>query len=45
LAAKIYPGEDDIKTINAVGGSVRAAYLHEKQEFTRKYVAQSMPQA
>ena len=44
LAAKIYPGEDDIKTINAVGGTVRAAYLNVKREFTEKYTAQSIPQ-
>ena len=32
VAVKIYAGyEDDIKTVNAVGGMLRAAYLHEKQ--------------
>jgi hypothetical protein len=33
VAVKIYAGyEDDIKTVNAVGGMLRAAYLHEKQK-------------
>lgn len=33
VAMKIYAGyEDDIKTVNAVGGTLRAAYLHEKQK-------------
>lgn len=33
VAVKIFAGyEDDIKTVNAVGGILRAAYLHEKQK-------------
>lgn len=37
VAAKIFAGyEDDIKTINAVGGTVRAAYLNGKRELTEK---------
>ena len=33
VAVKIYAGyEDDIKTVNAVGGMLRAAYLTEKQK-------------
>ena len=33
VAVKIYAGyEDDIKTVNAIGGMLRAAYLHEKQK-------------
>lgn len=33
VAVKIYPAyEDDMKTVNAVGGTLRAAYLHEKQK-------------
>jgi hypothetical protein len=33
IAVKIYEGyEDDIKTVHAVGGMLRAAYLHEKQK-------------
>ena len=33
VAVKIFTGyEDDIKTVNAVGGILRAAYLHEKQK-------------
>jgi hypothetical protein len=33
VAVKIYAGyEDDMKTVNAVGGTLRAAYLHEKQK-------------
>lgn len=37
IAAKIYAGyEDEIKTINAVGGTIRAAYLNGKRELTEK---------
>jgi len=37
VAAKIYAGyEDDMKTINAVGGAIRAAYLNGKRELTEK---------
>lgn len=37
VAAKIYAGyEDDMKTINAVGGTIRAAYLNGKRELTEK---------
>ncbi|HQR14015.1 MAG TPA: hypothetical protein PKW52_00475 [Nitrospira sp.] len=37
IAAKIYAGyEDDMKTINAVGGTIRAAYLNGKRELTEK---------
>ena len=37
IAAKIYAGyEDEIKTINAVGGTIRAAYLKGKRELTEK---------
>ena len=33
VAAKIYVGyEDDFKTINAVGGTIRAAYLNGKRQ-------------
>ncbi len=33
VAVKIYAGyEDDIKTVNAVGGMLRAAYLNGKQQ-------------
>ena len=33
VAVKIYAGyEDDIKTVNAVGGLLRAAYLNGKQQ-------------
>jgi hypothetical protein len=33
VAVKIYAGyEEDMKTVNAVGGTLRAAYLHEKQK-------------
>ena len=33
VAVKIYAGyEDEIKTMNAVGGMLRAAYLTEKQK-------------
>ena len=33
VAVKIYAGyEDDIKTVNAVGGLLRAAYMNEKQQ-------------
>ncbi|MCW5797210.1 MAG: hypothetical protein KIT40_01810 [Nitrospira sp.] len=37
VASKIYAGyEDDMKTINAVGGTIRAAYLNGKRELTEK---------
>jgi hypothetical protein len=33
VAVKIYAGyEDDIKTVNAVGGMLRAAYVNGKQQ-------------
>ncbi|WP_447601832.1 hypothetical protein [Nitrospira sp. Nam80] len=33
VAEKIYAGyEDDIKTVNAVGGLLRAAYVNGKQQ-------------
>jgi hypothetical protein len=33
VAEKIYAGyDDDIKTVNVVGGMLRAAYLHEKEK-------------
>ena len=33
VAVKIYAGyEDDIKTVNAVGGMLRSAYLNGKQQ-------------
>ena len=42
VAAKIFAGhEDDIKTINAVGGTVRAAYLNGKRELTEKVSGRS----
>ena len=42
VAAKIYAGyEDDIKTINAVGGTIRAAFLNGKREQTEKCAARS----
>lgn len=42
VAAKIYAGyEDDIKTINAVGGTLRAAYLNGKRELTEKCALRS----
>ena len=32
VAMKIYPGyEDDMKTVNAVGGMLRAAYLRKTE--------------
>ncbi|MBX3370261.1 MAG: hypothetical protein KF793_07690 [Nitrospira sp.] len=37
VAAKIYAGyEDDIKTINAVGGTLRAAYVTGRRDLTEK---------
>ena len=37
VTTKIYTGyEDEIKTINAVGGTIRAAYLNGKRELTEK---------
>lgn len=42
MAAKIYAGyEDDIKTINAVGGTLRAAYVNGRRDLTEKCNAQS----
>lgn len=42
IAAKIYAGyEDDIKTINAVGGTIRAAYLNGRRELTEKCAPRS----
>ncbi len=42
VAAKIYAGyEDDIKTINAAGGTLRAAYLNGKREFSEKCAVRS----
>ena len=42
VTAKIFAGyEDDIKTLNAVGGTVRAAYLNGKRELTEKFAARS----
>lgn len=33
VATKIFAGhEDDIKTVNAIAGTLRAAYLHQRQE-------------
>jgi hypothetical protein len=42
VAARIYVGyEDDIKTINAVGGTIRAAFLTGKRELSEKCAARS----
>ncbi len=37
VASKIHAGyEDDMKAINAVGGTIRAAYLNGKRELTEE---------
>lgn len=42
VAAKIYAGyDDDIKTINAVGGTLRAAYVTGKRDLCEKCTARS----
>lgn len=42
VAAKIYAGyKDDIKTINAVGGTLRAAYVNGKRDLSEKCTARS----